>query len=59
MIGMDKDKDEQYYLLMLNALAGIEDDLGANQAPKEAINYVRQALDICRRDFTAKFPQPS
>ena len=56
---MDKDKDEQYYLLMLNALAGIEDDLGANQAPKEAINYVRQALDICRRDFTAKFPQPS
>ena len=48
-------RDREYYELALNALAGIEDDLIASNAPIEAIDKVREALALCISDFRRKF----
>jgi hypothetical protein len=40
---------------MLNGLAGIEDDLGANEAPAEALDHVRKALQICQKEYGRRF----
>jgi hypothetical protein len=50
------DRDEEYYEMMLNALAGVEDDLLASSAPEEAVQHVREALRICRADFKRRYP---
>ena len=50
-------KDKEYYELALNALAGIEDDLIASEAPIGAINKVREALALCHADFRKRFTE--
>ena len=49
------EKERRYYEVMLNALAGIEGDLIANDVPEEAIEYVRNAILICNSDFKRRF----
>jgi hypothetical protein len=54
-------KDEEaasYYRSMLNALAGLEDDLDANDAPDDAKVYLRNALRVCRLDYARRFGEP-
>lgn len=50
------DRDQQYYEIMLNALAGVEDDLLASSAPQEAVQHIREALRICRAEFRRRYP---
>jgi len=52
---MDKQKEEEFYSLMLNSLSGLEDDLGANQAPRQAIELMRMIIEICSDDYKARF----
>lgn len=49
------DNREEYYESMLNSLAGIQDDLIANDAPKEAQDLIYRCLNLCKEDFSAKF----
>ena len=48
-------KAREYYELMLNALAGLEDDLLANEAPEDAVDHILSALALCTKDFAEKF----
>jgi len=48
-------QDKEDYELMINSLAGIEEDLMANAAPQEAISYINKALKICLDDFRCRF----
>jgi hypothetical protein len=50
-------QDKEYYIMMLNSLSGIEEDLGANQAPLEAIELIRKVISICSEDFKSKFQE--
>lgn len=49
------EKQKEYYEIVLNSLAGMEDDLLASEVPIEAVDYVRKALVICNADFKARF----
>jgi len=46
---------EEFYALMLNAMAGLQDDLIANGAPKEAQHLFYECLVLCRKDYDARF----
>jgi hypothetical protein len=48
-------KAREYYELILNALAGLEDDLLASGVPPEAVEHLRAALDVCNSDFRKRF----
>ena len=50
---------ESFYLSMLNALSGVQDDLDANEAPIEARELLRDVITLCRRDYDAKFSAQS
>ncbi len=52
---MDSRTAKHYYAGMLNALAGLEDDLDANDAPAEAKSLLQDVLILCRRDFEQRF----
>ena len=52
---MNEFSEKDYYEMMLNTLSGLEDDLAANHAPKNAIDHLRKALDICLTDFRERF----
>lgn len=52
---MSEDRDREYYAMMLNSISGIEDDLGANQAPQRAIDLIRQVHEICSKDYRDRF----
>ncbi len=54
---MEADKEKDYYAMMLNSISGLEDDLGANQAPKETIVLIRNVLEICSKDYRERFPE--
>ena len=45
----------RYYRGMLNALAGLEDDLDANSALEEAKDLLRELIETCRSDFRSRF----
>src|SRR5688500_304382 len=47
--------DDGYYMLMINALSGLEDNLDANSAPEEAKRKLREVVDICWGDYKARF----
>jgi len=49
------DQAERYYQELLNALAGIENDLDANSAPDRARTLLRDLIAVCRRDFEVRF----
>ena len=53
----DREQAKRYYGEMLNALAGLEDDLDANSAPSEAKSLLHDVLILCRRDYDARFPE--
>lgn len=48
-------KERQYCEIVLNSLAGMEDDLLASAMPFEAVEHIRQALAICSADFKKRF----
>jgi len=52
---MTGSKLEEFYALMLNAMAGLQDDMIANGAPKEAQDLLHRSLTICREDYNVKF----
>jgi hypothetical protein len=47
---------KRYYLEMLNSLAGVENDLVANEAPFEASEALRVVIRLCTEDFKIRFP---
>lgn len=49
------EKERDYYEIVLNSLAGMEDDLLASEAPLEAVDHIRKALAICSADFKKRF----
>lgn len=51
-----RSKEKEYYELALNALAGVEGDLIASDAPSAAIDKVREALRLCNSDYQKRFP---
>lgn len=52
----DQQDEARYYRLMLNALAGLQDDLDANRAPDEAKELLSELLEVCRSEFRTRFP---
>ena len=48
-------KERDYYKSMLNAIAGLEDDIDANGAPEEALVALRELLEICQSDYRIRF----
>jgi hypothetical protein len=54
-VSVDRETAQGYYLEMLNGLSGLLDDLGANNAPREAISLLHDVLILCRRDFEERF----
>jgi hypothetical protein len=44
-----------YYLCLLNALRGFQDDLDANQATDEAKELLNELIAVCEEDFIFKF----
>jgi hypothetical protein len=52
---VDMDEERLYYMEMINALAGLEDDLDANSSPNEAKSKLREVIDICRKDYNDRF----
>lgn len=45
----------RYYLSMLNVMAGLQDDLGANDAPETAKALLIELLEECRSDCRVRF----
>jgi len=54
---MDTSEDKNHYSMMLNSLSGLEDDLGANHAPRETLDLIKEIIAICLKDFRDKFPE--
>ena len=54
---MDKSEAKNHYSMMLNSLGGLEDDLGANHAPRETLDLIREIISTCLKDFRDKFPE--
>ena len=54
---MNNDEEKNHYSMMLNALGGLEDDLGANQAPRETVDLIREIIRICSNDFRDRFSE--
>jgi hypothetical protein len=44
-----------YYLCLLNAVRGLEDDLDANQASDEAKRLLHELIAACEEDFIFRF----
>ena len=44
-----------YYEIMLNSLSGMDDDLIANSAPKEAVWHLREAIRLCKAEYYRRF----
>lgn len=53
----DKPDPEESFAYMLNALAGMEDMLWDNDAPKEAVEHVMEAYRLCKVAYFARFPE--
>jgi hypothetical protein len=47
--------DENYYLAMLNVMAGLRDDLDANGAPSEAKELLQELMEVCKSDYRIRF----
>jgi len=52
---MNNENRRNYYLSMLSALYGLQDDLDANHAPDEAKEMFAEIIEICRSDFNIRF----
>lgn len=52
---MNTSDQRKYYLSMMNALYGIQDDLDANSSPDEAKHLLTEIIEICRSDFNIRF----
>jgi len=54
---MLKDQAQQFYASMLNVMAGLQDDLDANDAPQSAKDLLAEAIEECRSDYRLRFAQ--
>ena len=52
---MDSRSPREYYLFLLSALRGLQDDLDANEAPEEAKELLRELTATCEEDFIFRF----
>ncbi|WP_221234822.1 hypothetical protein [Sphingomonas aerophila] len=52
---MPQDEAQSFYASMLNAMAGLQDDLDANEAPQAAKDLLAEALEECRSDYRVRF----
>lgn len=52
---MGQDEARAFYAVMLNVMAGLQDDLDANDAPQSAKDLLAEALEECWSDFRLRF----
>lgn len=52
---MSKSDAAKFYGFMLSSLAGLSDDLDANEAPNKAKELIHQLSNICWADFEQRF----
>lgn len=56
---MGKDDLSGYYLGMIIALYGLQDDLDSNLAPDEAKETLKELIEICESDYRIRFGEVS
>lgn len=52
---MEENMGKRYYAMMINALAGLQDDFDTNSVPDEAKSLLQEVIEICRSDFNIRF----
>lgn len=52
---MEKSEQMRFYLIMLNTIQGLEDDIVSNKAPEEALDLVNELYEICKSDYNVKY----
>jgi hypothetical protein len=52
---MASDQSRAFYLSMLNAMDGLQDDLDANGCPESAKALLIELIEECRSDFRIRF----
>lgn len=52
---MNEKDAKYYYIMMINALCGLQDDFDANGVPDDGKAILAELVEICQSDFRIKY----